>query len=234
MKETDLFEPVKRLLEESGYTVYSEVEGPGGRADVVGVHGAELVVVEMKTSLSLDLMEQGWHWANYAHRVYVAIHRPKRRHDFAERVLRKFGLGLIEVNFVEPKLLAMVRRTEPNYPAAEAKVGGWFTRPQWNRNISPDLRKALREEQRQGPPGGTKGGGYVTDYKLTMERVRHWLEYRTGKGEWATVSDILKEVETHYLTPKQSLAQALVTWEADWCEVKVEGGKRYFRVRKAG
>ncbi|MCL6599808.1 MAG: hypothetical protein K6T81_13895 [Alicyclobacillus macrosporangiidus] len=57
MKETDLFEPVKKWLEERDFIVYSEVQFDR-RADVVGRLGNILVVVELKTSLSLDLIEQ--------------------------------------------------------------------------------------------------------------------------------------------------------------------------------
>ena len=49
MKETDLYKPVKELFEKMGYTVNGEVKD----MDVTAVRGDELVVVELKTALTL-------------------------------------------------------------------------------------------------------------------------------------------------------------------------------------
>lgn len=221
IKESDLFQPIKELFEAEGYTVYSEVTGPEGRADVVAVNGPILVVVELKASLSLDLMEQAHRWKPYAHRVYVAVPRPKRGNRFAEYILRQEGLGLIQVDFGY-----RFRRDRPlTYPITSVPA-------RLNRNPTDSLRRSLREEQRFGPPGGSAGGGYVTDYKLTMNRVREFLVTESYDGDgWVTINEILKHVETHYLTPKQSLARALVNIEAAWCETKKEGGKLWFRMK---
>lgn len=226
LKETDLFNPVKDLFESQGYTVYSEVNGPSGRADVVAVHGAELVVVELKTTLSLELMEQAQGWIYYAHKVYVAVPKQKRHNNFARFLLKKLGIGLIEVNFSDPRWSHLVK-AKP-----EAQPDSW-TPPQWNRKISDRLRKALREEQRQGPPGGTAGGGYVTEYKLTMERIRKYLRYDVGQGQWASIKDILEHCHTHYAAPKQSLAKALLSFETDWCEVQKIKGAWHFRLKES-
>lgn len=59
MKESDLYEPIKQWLESKGYKVYSEVTpyGSAARADVVGVCDKDTVVVELKLSLSLELLD---------------------------------------------------------------------------------------------------------------------------------------------------------------------------------
>lgn len=221
LRETDLFPPVKALFESEGYTVYSEVEAWEGRADVVAVNGPLLVVVELKTTLSLDLLEQAHRWRSHAHYVYVAVPRAKRRNRFAEYILCQEGIGLIEVDFGKhwhyDKPIV--------YPVP-------FLRPRMNRRPTEYLRRALRDEQRYGPPGGSAGGGYVTDYRLTMKRVRTFLMGRTLNAGWTTVDEILEHVHTHYLTPKQSLARALLTIETEWCEAKKENGKLMFRYRR--
>ena len=46
-RETDLYEPVRRFLEEEGYTVQAEVKG----CDVAAVKNGHLVIVELKKEI---------------------------------------------------------------------------------------------------------------------------------------------------------------------------------------
>jgi hypothetical protein len=64
MKESDMYAPLKSWFEERGFIVYPEVEcrSRGGRADLVVTSGPIVGVVEMKQSLSLDLIEQALRW----------------------------------------------------------------------------------------------------------------------------------------------------------------------------
>jgi hypothetical protein len=53
LNETDLYAPIKRLLEEQGYTVRAEVD----RCDLVAVRGGEPpVIVELKRRFALSLV----------------------------------------------------------------------------------------------------------------------------------------------------------------------------------
>ena len=55
IKETDLYAPVKAMLEGQGY----EVKGEIGAADIVAVRSTEdPVIVELKTGFSLTLFHQ--------------------------------------------------------------------------------------------------------------------------------------------------------------------------------
>mgnify|MGYP001013572129 FL=1 len=55
VRETDLYLPVKRLLEGQGYTVKGEV----GAADIVAMRdGDDPVIVELKAGFSLSLFHQ--------------------------------------------------------------------------------------------------------------------------------------------------------------------------------
>ena len=98
-RETDLYEPVKRLLEGQGYEVKAEV----GAADVVGLRGDEPpVIVELKTGFSLILFHQAIARLKVTDAVYVAVPEWKGRAGWkafvANRTLcRRLGLGLITV-----------------------------------------------------------------------------------------------------------------------------------------
>jgi hypothetical protein len=95
MPETDLYHPVKRHLEAQGYVVKAEVR----KCDVMAVRGDEPpVIVELKMSLTLQLLYQAMERLTVTDHVYVAVARPKRGVGAsALKLCRRLGLGLIVV-----------------------------------------------------------------------------------------------------------------------------------------
>ncbi|HTV67171.1 MAG TPA: DUF2161 family putative PD-(D/E)XK-type phosphodiesterase [Rhizobiaceae bacterium] len=97
--ETDLYLPVKRLLEGQGYTVKGEV----GAADVVAVRGDEdPVLVELKSGFSLALFHQAIERQSISDAVYVAVPAMTGRASYKalvenKKLCRRLGLGLITV-----------------------------------------------------------------------------------------------------------------------------------------
>lgn len=221
MKETELFLPLKKWLEERGHEVYTEVQSKytGGRADIVAVNGPVITVVEMKVTLSLELIGQAVRWKPFANHIYIAVPSSKhgRRNDYAQQLLRREGIGLLEVNL-------------HSYGCYVQN----FIRPTFHRRINDHVRKSLVEQHKE-LPGGHAGGGYVTPYKLTIDRVKEYLGSRyTRKSDgWATMAEILEHCETHYASPKASLAAAMKTFESDFFETKTENRKLYFRLKGA-
>lgn len=96
-KETQLFEPVRRLLEKNGYTVKAEVKN----CDIAAFKGDELLVVEMKRTLNLKVVYQAMDRRSITDKVYIAVPRPKRYTDKDTRMMLKMlgelGIGLIAV-----------------------------------------------------------------------------------------------------------------------------------------
>ena len=99
IKETDLYQPIKRMLEGQGYLVKGEI----GAADVVAVRGDEVpVIVELKTGFALSLFHQGIARQAITDAVYLAVPRgPGRQFLKAltdnKALCRRLGLGLITV-----------------------------------------------------------------------------------------------------------------------------------------
>ena len=93
--ESDLYRPVKSLLEGQGYEVKGEVRG----CDVVAVRGGEPpVVVELKRTFGLGLVLQGVDRLALTDRVYLAVGQwPKRMKD-VRKLCRRLGLGFIVVS----------------------------------------------------------------------------------------------------------------------------------------
>lgn len=102
MPEVDLYGPIKRFLEDQGYTVKGEI----GACDIVAVRGDEApVVVELKERLSLALVLQAVDRLALSKTVYIAFRigkghsaswqsRPKQM----KSLLRRLGLGLLTVS----------------------------------------------------------------------------------------------------------------------------------------
>lgn len=99
LRETDLYAPIKRLLEAQGYTVKAEV----GAADVVACRGdEEPLIVELKTGFALALFHQAVERQRITDAVYIAVpHGSGRPFSHALKrnlaLCRRLGLGLITV-----------------------------------------------------------------------------------------------------------------------------------------
>ena len=94
LPESELYAPVKALLEAQGYSVKGEVRG----CDVVGVRGDEPpVVVELKRTFGLGLVLQGIDRLTLTDAVYLAVGAWPARPADTRRLCRRLGLGLIVV-----------------------------------------------------------------------------------------------------------------------------------------
>jgi hypothetical protein len=104
LNETDLYGPVKQLLEQQGYTVKGEVD----RCDLVAVRGAEPpVIVELKRGFALSVVYQCIERQRITDAVYLAVAGPTGRKARAIwnhkrgavlQLCRRLGLGLMTVD----------------------------------------------------------------------------------------------------------------------------------------
>ncbi|AMQ06329.1 DUF2161 domain-containing phosphodiesterase [Sporosarcina psychrophila] len=100
--EVDLYKPVKEYFTQQGYDVHGEVN----ECDVAAVRDQELVLIELKLSLSIDLLIQATKRQRLTNEVYVAIPRPKlnfrsKKWKDSCHLVRRLELGLILVSFLE-------------------------------------------------------------------------------------------------------------------------------------
>lgn len=96
--EADLFEPVRDHLVARGYTVRAEVD----HCDIIARRGEDLIVVELKRRINLELLIQATDRQRITPSVYVAVPGPlrmdrKSRFPGLKRVLRSLELGLLIV-----------------------------------------------------------------------------------------------------------------------------------------
>jgi len=98
MKETELYLPVKNLLNQMGYYVKAEVKD----VDIMAVSEQQTIAVELKTSITLKLIYQAIDRQKLADQVYVAIPKSamqshKEHFKSFELLLNRLGIGLIIV-----------------------------------------------------------------------------------------------------------------------------------------
>jgi hypothetical protein len=178
-KESDLYEPVKSLLEEQGYTVKAEV----GAVDIVAIRGGGApLVIELKLSLSLSLFHQAVARLSLTDDVYIAVeHRPGKR--FAKSVqqsvllARCLGIGLMTV------------RLKDGLVQVHCDPGPYQPRKSKKRQ-----RLLLREfARRVGDPntGGQQRRGLVTAYRQDALKLALYL-FEAGASKGA---DVARETE---------------------------------------
>lgn len=180
--EAELGPPVVAWLAEQGFDVYQEVDA-GRIADIVGVCGPLVAVVELKLSLSFELLYQATSWRWCAHQIWVGVPAAKRS-DGRRMALDCFaqnGIGVVEVER-RPDGSAVAQNSAP--PAFRRLAGG----PEY-------LRGALREENRTAAFAGARASDRTwTQFKVTCNRVRDYLAQHDG----APIGDVVRDVEHHY------------------------------------
>ena len=106
--EADLYNPIRALLADQGFTVRGEVKG----CDIAATKDDLLWVVEMKLSANLTLIYQALERQTATDWVFVAIPRPKKANDGnyvkLKRLLIKLELGLITVALDSPARFAEI------------------------------------------------------------------------------------------------------------------------------
>jgi len=170
IKETDLYPPVKAHFEALGYEVKAEVKD----ADVVAIKGDELMVIELKTGFTLQLLQQAIARQALTDHVYVAVPRWKGKAAWKMfkgniGLCKRLGLGVISVNLAEREV--QVHHEPRAFVPRKSKI---------------KTAKLMGEfEKREGDPnlGGMKAGGRVTAYRQDAEKCRAYLaEHGPCKG----------------------------------------------------
>ncbi|WP_280769172.1 DUF2161 domain-containing phosphodiesterase [Salipaludibacillus daqingensis] len=99
-QEADLYKPIQAHFVREGYEVYGEVKD----CDMAIVKDDELLIVELKLNLSVDLLIQATKRQRLSEHVYVAIPKPKNKKKSKRwtdicQLVRRLELGLILVSF---------------------------------------------------------------------------------------------------------------------------------------
>lgn len=218
MKESDLFEPLKVFLhQEMGcQQVYAEVND----IDVVGKHGEVYIGVEMKTSLNFKVIEQAINRKSLVDYVFILVPEPKGAHrPFVLNWIKELGIGLMYYN-ANPRTFAETKGVNIIHWGKRQRRPKYF-----------HIADQINEEIHLVNIGGSKGGETLTEYKLTIEKIKECLYFhRAG----LTIEELLDKVQTHYANPKPStMATLRAKWNEDWLEIYTEDKTLKYRMKES-
>lgn len=175
MRESDLYEPIKRHFQNLGYVVKGEV----GAADVMAVRGNEpAIIIELKLGFSLTLFHQATERLRISDHVYVAVVRPEgkfgyKRLKLNQNLCRRLGLGLLTLR-VRDQFVELHCMPEQYNPRKSAKK-------------SKQIMKLF--ERLDGDPnsGGATRHGLVTGYRQDALKCATFLAI-SGASRGAVVA----------------------------------------------
>lgn len=183
ISEAELARSVVTELQRQGFTTYEEVIGGYGekRADIVGVRGPVVAIVECKTSLSLRLLDQLAAWRGRAHLIIGACGFA-RGGESADRYCHLEGFGLWSVCGEEVK-----ERVAPRL---------------W-RHADCRIKAKLRDEQRSGEfaKAGTQGG-YWTPFGKTVRDLKIYA----GQHPGTELRTALHDIQHHYSSMRSAVS----------------------------
>ena len=198
--EAELATHVIEWLRSNGWAVHQEVmlSYSGRTADVIAEKDGKLWIVECKNTFSDSVLEQCYMHMPYCHYVSAAVpgydrtvYRRSSSQGRASMVKKHFlkynGIGLIRVNKIS-KGAHVDEELSPEYQRLFKK-------------LDPAKRfinriKRIKEKFHILHKNATAGGqgGQVTDYTITMYKVRKYLK-ENGPTDPLTVA---KNIEHHY------------------------------------
>lgn len=178
-------------LQRQGFETYEEVSmGQGAhRADIVGVRGPVVAVVECKAKMSLKFLDQLLRWRGGAHLI-IGAHGWSRSAESAKRLCQLQGFGLWSVLGDEISV---------------------YVEPQLHRRAgAASLRKRLRAEHQSAEyaKAGTMGG-YWTPFRQTASELLRLVKEKPG----ITLKDAMGEMKHHYANNRSACSSipALIT-----------------------
>ncbi len=96
LKEYKLSDPVKEYFENRGYKVYTEIPIAGSQIDIIAIKNSFIIAVELKTSLSRQLICQCIRHQKDCNVIYVAV--PVNPSSRSIELYKKYSIGIMKVS----------------------------------------------------------------------------------------------------------------------------------------
>ena len=171
--ESDLIKNLIPCLQDWGWEIYQEVEGPGGRADIVAARGNLQWAIEAKLSFGLPVIAQAVNWRPRCHYSSIAVPSNCRSGGLAREICLERGIGILSVQVWEEG-------------AVQERV-----KPMLNRRPLP---LKLYEEQKTFCEAGSNRGGHWTPFKRTCRNLIQAVHANPG----IEFKALVKVLDHHY------------------------------------
>ena len=209
--EQDLIKNMVPCLQDWGWNIYQEVEGPGGRADIVAARGKIQWAIEAKLSFGLPVIEQANNWRPRCHYSSIVVPSGTRESGFARVICRQFGIGILKMQMFEGGCLEE------------------SAKPHLNRR---PLVLELHEEQKTYCDAGSNRGGHWTPFKRTCRNLIAAVHHNPGIEFRA----LIKELDHHYYSmssARSCLLRFITTGVIPELRTESVGGKLRVFLREA-
>lgn len=195
LTEKDVAAAVIEWLERAGWEVFQEVQVTqyGRIADIVAMRGGTSWMIEAKTNLTLQLLEQGHYWTAWASRSSIAFPAvekgeggTKRARWFAEQICRTLGIGMLEL-------------THRDYETTALGPDGKITLeeiliPKEKPAAPNDIKQYLRERHKHYAQAGSAGHDHWTPFKETRDKAIAFIQAHPG----CTMTELIAGIDHHY------------------------------------
>ncbi|QVK17446.1 hypothetical protein KHQ81_11385 [Mycoplasmatota bacterium] len=218
--ETELFPPVKTLLIKNNFSICSEIQ----YCDIAAMKDDQLVIVELKTSLTLNLLLQAVKRQRLTDYVFVAIPESKlmktKKWKDIILLIKRLGLGLIVVRFkeepyaevlIEPMLFDIIK-SQKQAKIKRKKLIKEFNGRSYDLNIGGSSKKKIMTAYKEqslyiaccihllGPLSPKKlkelGSHSKKTNSILIKNFNHWF-YRVKTGIYDISEEGIKAI-THY------------------------------------
>ena len=183
--ESDLAEKVCSFLAGDGWDIYQEVQfgRAGRRADIMARRGDYIWAVEVKKSMTFDVIAQARDWQFWTHGALIAVPEIEtksggRGRALARRVCEDMGIGIIEVGYLSARMTLAPRLNRDN----KGVIHKW---------ILPLLHEDLKG---WGAKAGNSDSDFWSPFKATCRDAIIYVE----KHEGVSMKELMEKIQHHY------------------------------------
>lgn len=168
--EVDLYKPIKKYFLCEDYQVFGEVND----CDIAAIKDDEIVIIELKLTLSVDLLIQAAKRQRLTDQVYIAIPRPKGRLNSKQwrdkcHLVKRLELGLILVSFQGNRANAEILFHPTPFNRSQSKGQ--------NKRKRQALMKEMEGRSADYNVGGSNRTKIMTAYKENCIQIACYLEH---------------------------------------------------------
>lgn len=183
--EAELAEKVCSFLAGDGWEVYQEVQfgRAGRRADIMARRGNYVWAVEVKKSMTFDVIAQARDWQFWTHGSLIAVPRLEtnsgnRGRSLAIKVCTDMGIGIIEISSFSAHMIVS---------------------PRLNRDSSGVVRKfilpLLHEDLKAwGAKAGNNQSDFWSPFKATCREAVNYVKEHEG----VAMKELMEAIQHHY------------------------------------